>query len=412
MPRPIDWIAALFYVGVLVLYGYFIGFGLYPVEQPWLAGTVVFFTILILLALDRFEYWHYGEQIPWKTAAILLLVRLTLIWAASLGGGLYPAFPAKGLLPLLVPFGFFFLSGNSYGLSGFVWIVYLTGHVRDFENTGERFGGEFDLPFVFIFFLSLVFIGSIAYTVRQERTNRVQAEKLLHDLAASHRQLQDYAEQVAELATTEERNRLAREIHDSLGHYMTVINVQLEKAIAFRTRNPQEADQAVKDAKHLAGEALKDVRRSVGALRNAEPFSLAESLTRLVNNIGNDQFSIDLHVEGEETGFSKQSLVTLFRAAQEGLTNIQKHAGASQVTVRIKLEAQAASLYIDDNGQGFEPASLDAANGEAHYGLQGVQERLELIRGSLKLESRPDKGTTILIIVPKNPLALVGAPGS
>jgi signal transduction histidine kinase len=263
----------------------------------------------------------------------------------------------------------------------------------------------FDLTFA----MMLLLIFSIAYLIRQERTSRFKAEKLLGDLETSHGQLQEYAEQVAELATIEERNRLAREIHDSLGHYMTVINVQLEKAIAFRDRNPQEADEAVGAAKHLAGQALKDIRRSVGTLRSSpEQFSLAESLNELVGYMESSQFSVELDIEGDEAGFSRQSLTTLYRAAQEGLTNIQKHAQASQATVQVRLEGDEAKLYIIDNGRGFDPTVMENNKNGSHYGLQGIRERLELIRGSLSLESGPNQGTTLFVTVPKNPLLLVG----
>jgi two-component system, NarL family, sensor histidine kinase DegS len=90
------------------------------------------------------------------------------------------------------------------------------------------------------------------------------------------------------------------------------------------------------------------------------------------------------------------------------LTNIQKHAQASHVAIRIKLEDQQASLAIVDNGQGFDPATLNDSKQEDRYGLQGIRERLELVRGSFKLESSPNHGTSLLVTVPKNPLALMG----
>src|SRR6185369_9754171 len=92
----------------------------------------------------------------------------------------------------------------------------------------------------------------IARVVSNERFSRARAEQLLEELEISHRQLKAYAGQVAELATTRERNRLARDIHDSLGHYLTVINVQLEKAEVFRDRDQGAASQAVADARSLA----------------------------------------------------------------------------------------------------------------------------------------------------------------
>ncbi|MFZ5642878.1 MAG: sensor histidine kinase [Bacillota bacterium] len=263
-----------------------------------------------------------------------------------------------------------------------------------------------DLLFFIILLLVLAFIFSMARQAKRERVNRLRVEKILRELEVSHRQLQDYAEKVAELATIEERNRLARDIHDSLGHYLTVINIQLEKAMAFRDINPQAADQAVRDAKRIAGEALQDTRRSVGALRKTqEPFSLVQALTGLVSNLQNSQLSIGLEIDGCEEGFSQQLLMTLYRAAQEGLTNIQKHAEADCAEINIKFNDRQASLCIIDNGRGFDPGVPE--KGGPHYGLQGVRERLELARGSFELESSPGKGTKLLITIPRNPLTLM-----
>ncbi len=406
MPRPIDWLAAVLYMGVLVVYGYLLFSGIYQIAYPWLGGTIIVIAILVLITIDRLEYRYFGKQFTWRITISLLLIRMAIIIAASfcdgfglVGGGTF--------LFLLIPFSFFFLSGSSYGLSGIVWVIYLTGRWREtleIQRPEMYKVAESSTIFHLTFLLMLVFILSIAYLIRQERSSRVQTEKLLRELEVSHRQLQDYAGQVAELATTEERNRLARDIHDSLGHYITVINVQLEKAIAFRDRKPEEADQAVRDSKRLASEALKEVRRSVSALRSSqEPFSLSKALTNLVDNMNSSQFSIELEIEGSEQGFSKQSLTTLYRAAQEGLTNIQKHAQASQATVRVRLAAQQANLYIGDNGRGFDSITPDRIKTNSHYGLQGLRERLELIRGSLKLESAPGEGARLFITVPKNP---------
>lgn len=406
MPRPIDGLAAIFYAGVLVVYNNLTFSSFYPGINLWLSNAIMTSGILTLIVIDRLEYRYVGERSTWLTSLALLLVRLVIIIAASLSDGLGLGY--RSLFFLLIPFSFFFLAGNSYGLSGMIWTMYLMGRWRDSVGRFPQDGPP-SLLFDITFYLTLAFIASIAYLIRQERTSRLRTEQLLHELEASHQQLQNYAEQVAELATIEERNRLAREIHDSLGHYMTVINVQLEKAIAFKERDSQMAEEALKNAKHLASEALKDIRQSVGTLRSRpEKFSLTQALAELVSHLESSQISVDLEIEGDEADFSRQALLTLYRAAQEGLTNIQKHAQASHATVHIKLEDQQARLAIVDNGQGFDPARLADAKQETHYGLQGIRERLELVRGSFELESAPDRGTSLLVTVPKNPLALIG----
>jgi signal transduction histidine kinase len=404
--RGILMITFVFLIGVAV-YVYVVISDTLPIDYLWLGGIVTLLAVPLLIGIDRLETWYANPKLSWLTPAILLFLRLILIWVFSFSDNL--GFLDHTFVFLAIPFGIFFIMGKSYGLTGLPWIVYLGArlHIAEHIASGKiEFGQRQGFAFFLSYSLSLTLIFVIAYWIKRERNNRIQAEKLLHELEESHRQLQTYAEQVAELATTEERNRLAREIHDSVGHYMTVINVQLEKALAFRDRNPAEAEQAVRDSKRLASEALQEIRRSVSALRSTpEPFSLAQALAELVDNMRSSQFSIELDIQGDEAGFSRHSLTTLYRAAQEGLTNIQKHAQASQVTVRVRLNSQEADLFIEDNGQGFDPDTMAGKAGS--YGLQGVRERLELIRGSLKLESVPGEGTSLLITVPKNPLALV-----
>jgi signal transduction histidine kinase len=408
MPRSVDGLAAVLYFGVLAVYSYFLFMGIYPVTTPALGLAVMVAAVLAMIGVDRLEYRYYGEQSPWRITITFLLIRLAIIIAVSFSDG-FGWMSYDTYFPIMIPFVFFLLSGNSYGLSGIVWMFYLmdrwhTTFAIEFQRSEEP---AFILYVTFS--MVLLFIFSIAFLIRQERTSKLEAEKLLGELELSHQQLQNYARQVAESATIEERNRLAREIHDSLGHYITVVNVQLEKAIAFRDTNPAEADQAIKDAKHLASEALNDVRQSVSALRTTpEKFSLTESLDTLVKHMENDRLTIDLEIGGNENDFSRQSLVTLYRAAQEGLTNIQKHAHANHVTIRIKLEDQEASLSIIDNGQGFDPTTLSGQDMGTHYGLQGIKERMELVRGSFRVESTPNEGTSLLVTVPKNPMALIG----
>jgi signal transduction histidine kinase len=140
------------------------------------------------------------------------------------------------------------------------------------------------------------------------------------------------------LATTEERNRLARDIHDSLGHYLTTISVLLKKAIAFRTRNAQESDSAISDAKRLTRDALQDIRQSISALRvSGDVFSFMTLLKDLIKSIDPDTTEIKLEIEDDESDISKPVLMCLYRVAQEALTNIQKHAGARFVRLLTSL---------------------------------------------------------------------------
>ena len=393
--------SSLLYIGVLVpfLSSFVTQTGYNPALTSWQVVLMIV-AIMLLLAVDRLEYRLYGEETPPRAAIFMLAARIALIEVVTwLDKIQYSPF-----LYLIVPFLACLYFGEivGYCLAILAEIAYFIEH---FYYSAEWLSNGTELHYLVLFTVGLVLVITIARVVNKEKASRARAEELLAELEVSHQQLKDYAGQVAELATTRERNRLARDIHDSLGHYLAVINVQLEKALAFRAKKPREADQAVSDAKQLASEALQDVRRSVSALRATEELpELIPSLAALVERVRSDHYSIELHIEGSEDGFSKPGLLTLYRAAQEGLTNIQKHAGASHAWIELHFGEQEATLSLRDNGRGFDPLGQQhlQPGREGGYGLQGLQERLELVGGSLKVESAPGAGTSLRVTVPKN----------
>jgi signal transduction histidine kinase len=393
--------SSLLYIGVLVpfLYSFVTQTGYNPALTSWQAVLMIV-TILLLLAVDRLEYRLYDEETPPRAAIFMLAARIALIEVVTwLDRIQYSPF-----LYLIVPFLACLYFGEivGYCLAILAEIAYFIEH---FYYSAEWLSNGTELHYLVLFTVGLVLVITIARVVNKEKASRTRAEELLAELEVSHQQLKDYAGQVAELATTRERNRLARDIHDTLGHYLAVINVQLEKALAFRAKKPREADQAVSDAKQLASEALQDVRRSVSALRATEELpELIPSLSELVERVRSDHCSIELHIEGSEDGFSKPGLLTLYRAAQEGLTNIQKHAGASHAWIELHFGEQEATLSLRDNGRGFDPLGQQhlQPGREGGYGLQGLQERLELVGGSLKVESAPGAGTSLRVTVPRD----------
>jgi signal transduction histidine kinase len=198
---------------------------------------------------------------------------------------------------------------------------------------------------------------------------------------------------VAELSAAGERNRLARDIHDSLGHHLTAISVQLAKAEAFRDLDPAAADRAVSDAHRAAGRALREVRESVGALR-AEPFFLATALESLAEGLDDAGFRVTCEIVGTEP-FDRPGREALYRVAQEALTNARRHARADRVEVLLRCTDAAAVLEVSDNGRGF---AVEAANGS---GLPGMRERLAALGGSVRVESAPGTGTRVVAELPR-----------
>jgi signal transduction histidine kinase len=249
-----------------------------------------------------------------------------------------------------------------------------------------------------LFFLAgVVFVALFTEIAVREGRARAEVEHLAGELARANEQLRLQAAQAEELATAKERNRLAREIHDSLGHYLTVINVQLEAAAAVFSRDPQRSVEAMLKAQSLAREGLADVRLSIAALRASpeEDRPLTESLESLVADCRAAGLVAGLEISGTVRRLSAQAERALFRAAQEGLTNVRKHARASRCDVRLEFGTGAARLTIQDNGVGQA-----AEEGAPGFGLVGVRERAALLGGTVRIETTPGSGFRLEVEVP------------
>lgn len=377
-------------------------------QLPLLQMGLALGVIAALLVLDQQMVQRYGETLPQPVGLVVLLVHAVLVELLTVLDGL----TYSAIMYLTLPFPAFFLAGKwagllvSLGLAGwftFKFFVLKPGWLTDP-----------DLVNTYVLFLvALSLLTAMAQVVQRERANRQRAEALLRELETSHRQLatshaqlRQYAEQVAELTLIEERNRVARDIHDSLGHYLTVIGVQLEKALLIVAEDVNELRTTLRTAKRLTDQALTDVRESVGALRQAPTrFTLQPALEALVANLRDAPFQIEVRITGDETRFSRQQLLTLYRAAQEGLTNVHKHAQASHVRLEVDLAEQAALLTLADDGIGFRDTEAKHTIVSAGVGLQGVHERLELVGGRLTIACPPEGGTRLSVLVPcSNPL--------
>jgi signal transduction histidine kinase len=361
--RLLPRVASILYAAVLAAGVAFAVAGLCPEPPvaPRLGGFVAVLGFLIgLEVLER----RLPASRP--VAAGLLAVRLVAFWAV----GELECSGFSRILYVLVPFLAYFSLGRaaSYALAGLVAAGLV---VRLSVGTPGWYTDQEQISDVLMLGTGLVLAVSMAAVA-------TRAERL--------------AARAAELATVTERNRLARDIHDSLGHHLTVIAVQLEKVEAFRQRDPAAADQALADARLSTKYALEEVRQSVGALHDAGNFALGIALRRLVAGL-DGRLAVELDVEGDERPFTGPALLALYRAAQEGLTNARRHAGATRVTVRVRLAEDAASLTVTDDGRGLGGA-------EPGFGLRGMEERVRSVGGSLVIGSGPGQGTRLVASVP------------
>lgn len=205
----------------------------------------------------------------------------------------------------------------------------------------------------------------------------------------------------AQIGAMEERNRLAREIHDTLAQNLAAITLQMETADALFESGAEDEEiwAIVKKALNLSRSGLQGARRSVLDLRAAplEGRTLAEAIQALVDEYhGRTGTWIAYHPVGVNHPLPIRIEVGVYRIAQEALANVEKHAGAQHVQVELVVTPDALQLVVEDDGRGFQAQAIP----EGHYGLIGINERVHLMGGKLDIHSGRDAGTHLKVLIP------------
>jgi two-component system, NarL family, sensor kinase len=204
----------------------------------------------------------------------------------------------------------------------------------------------------------------------------------------------------ARMGAVEERNRLAREIHDTLAQGIAGIALRLESADAIAESNadPDAVRESIQSALQLARETLEEARRSVLDLRAAplEGRTLAQAVTALAESFGSDDPEITTEVIGGAQPLPVRIEVGVYRIIQEALANVRRHAHARHATVHLEITPERLVAVVSDNGKGF--AADRQLHG--HYGLLGIRERARLLGGEAQVQSTRGRGTRITIAIP------------
>lgn len=248
---------------------------------------------------------------------------------------------------------------------------------------------------IFIVFRSFVYvlIGiMVNYLVSIQR-------KQQQELVAANEKLRHYATVREQLAVTQERNRLARELHDTLAHTLAAATVHLEAVRVIRDTQPKRAQNMVDQAVLMMRDGLAETRRALQALR-AEPIdrlNLADSFTVLAESI-NSRYPITVDVNAPEkiVGLDATTHHAVYRITQESLFNCVKHAQASKIQLYVNQTEDKLSVRIVDNGVGFDTQAVDITQ---RFGIQGMRERAQSIGATLQLVSQLGQGTTVKIEV-------------
>jgi signal transduction histidine kinase len=251
---------------------------------------------------------------------------------------------------------------------------------------------------LFLYGVILAFAAAFANALVRANDARRESHELLVELQEAHEQLQEYALHAEEIAVVEERNRLAREMHDTIGHRLTVASVQLEGAQRLCSRDPERAAGMVATVREQVREALSELRSAVATLRTPveADLQLRSSLTRLITDF-EQATGLAVHqvLPDGMPDLPDAHRLALYRAAQEALTNVQRHAGAQQVWLVLGRDREAVTLLVGDDGQG-----LSLSKEQKGFGLRGLRERAEQLGGELHLEPRSGGGTQLSLRLP------------
>ncbi|BBD60501.1 periplasmic sensor signal transduction histidine kinase [Nostoc sp. HK-01] len=241
-----------------------------------------------------------------------------------------------------------------------------------------------------LFGLSLIFVLLLMNTVLSERQSR-------EHLAIANEKLRRYALRIENQATLEERTRIAREIHDSLGHSLTALNLQLETALKLWQSNPEKAQTFLSRAKELGSKALKDVRQSVSTIRvnPLQEKTLEQAISVLLEDFHRANCVSPRCFINLDYSPPPEINIALYRIIQESLTNISKYAKATEVILALTSTKKSLRLMVQDNGIGF-----DIQQNTTGFGLHSMRDRTLALGGEFKINTTPNSGCQIIVDIP------------
>ncbi len=241
----------------------------------------------------------------------------------------------------------------------------------------------------FIRFISFLFVGYIISRIMQQLRKERQA------LQAANRKLENHLATLEQLTVSRERNRVARELHDTLAHTLSGVAVQLEAVDSLWGSDREQAHNLLHHSLRATRDGLSETRNAIQSLR-AVPLAdlgLVRALQDYAETTaGRSGFQLDLHLPKALAGLPLEVEQCFYRIGQEALENVARHAQARLVRVNLTGNASELCMEITDDGIGFDPQAAETGR---HFGLQGMDERAQLIHAALEIFGRPGEGTRL-----------------
>ena len=364
---PFAWLFTLLCLVALGLLGLRLPTG--PALSKWIYVIVQFGLILLanIFNYGLSPYWLSPFLIPY----LIVAIRGCLIFRRSGQWRVIVVTFGIAIAPIIIPL----LDIQNIEIE---WVEPLPStlpHLR----TMIMIGGIND---ILLYALVLAFVLVLVNALLSERASRQQ-------LTVAHQQLRRYALRIEDQATLQERNRIAREIHDAVGHNLTAQRIQLENAQMFCQSDPGKAQIYLQAAQQLAATALTEIRHSVSTLRSAplQGKSLKAALQKLCHEFQQQitgEFIYELKIVSP---VKPEISITIYRLAQEALTNVAKHSQAEQIKLQIQTDPDTLWFKLEDNGIGFNPTKTSSG-----FGLKSMRERVAAVGGHLRIVTAPGQG--------------------
>ena len=343
-------------------------------------------TLYILLGVYGYQFILEEKDKKSSSAYVIIqtLIAMCMIILEKGAGN-----QALILLPLAAQTVFLFSDTWLYAINLVIFSSYVISQII-------IIGSNITINDSFTFLAALIFVILFTQMVVDEESARIQAEKMASNLEIANLRLKEYAAKVEELAVEKERIRLAREIHDGVGHSLTTIYMQLQAAEALFKTDPLKAQKSLDTAKILSHEALSDVRNSVSELRDGDKLeiNLLSRLKILAKNTTVAGMKCLLKYSGKPREIPPIANQTLYRVAQEGVSNALKHSQGKHIHISIDFsKSRLLRFSLVDDGIGSDLI-------KEGYGLIGMKERVLLMGGKFSIEARKNKGVQIVVEVP------------
>ena len=240
----------------------------------------------------------------------------------------------------------------------------------------------------------VLFIIYCVYVINAQRGTIEQINELYHEIQTANEQLQEYASMTEKMTQTKERNRLAREIHDTLGHTLTGIATGLDACLALIDISPEQTKKQLKLLSDVSREGIKDVRRSVNELRPdaLERLSLDAAIRKMIIDMSQaSDVKIYFSTEEKHLKFDEDEENAIYRVIQESITNAVRHGKAGKIWITLKRQNDVILLSIKDNGIGAKEI-------KSGFGTKHIKERIEMLHGTVSFDG--SDGFTVTAEIP------------